>query len=69
MLIDCARCEIRGRGCADCLVTVLFDTPEQVAGLGAAEQHAVEILARAGFEVEVLAGPAPAGTARPFRAA
>ncbi|MFE0592416.1 hypothetical protein [Micromonospora echinospora] len=69
MLIDCARCEIRGRGCADCLVTVLFDTPGQVAGLGAAEQHAIEVLARAGFEVEVLPVPTPAAPVRPFRAA
>ncbi|SCL23322.1 hypothetical protein [Micromonospora inyonensis] len=69
MLIDCARCEIRGRGCADCLVTVLFDMPEQVAGLGAAEQHAVEVFARAGFEVEILPATAPATPARPFRAA
>lgn len=57
MLIDCARCEIRGTGCADCLVTVLLDAPEQVAGLGAAEQHAIEVLTRAGFEVEVLPPP------------
>ncbi|OZV84626.1 hypothetical protein CA850_01950 [Micromonospora echinospora] len=69
MLIDCARCEIRHRGCADCLVTVLFDTPEQVAGLGAAEQHAVEVLARAGFEVEILPATVPAAPVRPFRAA
>lgn len=59
MLIDCARCEIRGPGCADCLVTVLLDTPAQVAGLGAAEQHAIEVFARAGFEVEVLPTPVP----------
>ncbi|BCL13040.1 hypothetical protein [Micromonospora sagamiensis] len=64
MLIDCARCEIRGRGCADCLVTVLFDTPDEVTGLGAAEQHAIEVLAWAGFEVEILPGAAPAGSGR-----
>ncbi|WDZ84421.1 hypothetical protein [Micromonospora cathayae] len=59
MLIDCSSCRIRGEGCADCLVTVLLDTPAQVAGLGGAEQHAIEVLTRAGFEVEVLAPTRP----------
>lgn len=66
MLIDCDRCGIRGAGCADCLVTALFDAAP-VGALGTAEQQAVEVFGRAGFEVEVLAAT-PAGR-RPGRAA
>ncbi|MBQ1072927.1 hypothetical protein KBX06_07090 [Micromonospora sp. C31] len=65
MLIDCAGCGIRGSGCADCLVTVLLDDSSPAAGLGGAEARAIEVFARAGFEVEVLPTPRPAG--RPTR--
>lgn len=76
MLIECARCEIRGVGCADCLVTVLYDTSEPVAGLGVAEQRAVEVFTRAGFDVTVLPADvavlpasAPPTPSQPVRAA
>ncbi|MEH0971404.1 hypothetical protein V6U77_09755 [Micromonospora sp. CPCC 205546] len=61
MLIDCAGCEIRGSGCAGCLVTVLLDDSSPAAELGGAEARAIEVFARAGFEVEVLPAPRPAG--------
>ncbi|MEU5944620.1 hypothetical protein ABZ793_03560 [Micromonospora sp. NPDC047465] len=60
MIIDCAGCGIRGSGCSDCLVTALLDDSSPAAGLGGAEARAVEVFARAGFEVEVLSAPPPA---------
>ena len=60
MLIDCDRCGIRGAGCSGCLVTALLDTGSPAADLDAAEHRAIEVFARAGFEVEVLSAvPAP----------
>ncbi|MEV4197672.1 hypothetical protein [Micromonospora globbae] len=68
MLIDCDRCDIRGDGCSDCLVTALFDDRSPAADLGAAEHRAIEVFARAGFEVEVLSAPRPRATRpRPMR--
>ncbi|NJP33475.1 hypothetical protein [Micromonospora thermarum] len=66
MLIECDRCGIRGDGCSGCLVTALFDEASPTAGLGSAEARAIEVFARAGFEVEVLPGP-PAGRSRTRR--
>jgi hypothetical protein len=66
MLIDCDSCGIRGAGCSGCLVTALLDTGAPGADLGAAEIRALEVFARAGFEVEVLP-PAPARRARARR--
>lgn len=64
MLIDCDGCGVRGDGCADCLVTALFDT-SPADGLGGAEVRAIEVFARAGFDVEVLPEPRrPAGRPR-----
>ncbi|SBT44963.1 hypothetical protein [Micromonospora auratinigra] len=62
MLIDCDTCGIRGAGCSGCLVTALLDTGP-AADLGPAELRAMEVFARAGFEVEVL----PASSAPPVR--
>ncbi|RKN50849.1 hypothetical protein [Micromonospora endolithica] len=59
MLIDCDRCGIRGDGCSGCLVTALFDADSATAGLGDAEARAIEVFARAGFDVEVLPAPRP----------
>ncbi|SCL37683.1 hypothetical protein GA0070624_5956 [Micromonospora rhizosphaerae] len=61
MLIDCDRCGIRGAGCSGCLVTALLDTGSPAAGLDAAEHRAIEVFARAGFEVEVLPPAPPVG--------
>ncbi|MFC8847662.1 MULTISPECIES: hypothetical protein [unclassified Micromonospora] len=62
MLIDCDRCRVRGAGCGDCLVTALLDADAPEGGLGPAELRAIEVFARAGFDVEVLpsAGAVPA---------
>jgi hypothetical protein len=48
MIIDCGRCETRGNGCRDCVITVL--DPRTVAGyLGEAEVRALGVLADAGL--------------------
>ncbi|MFF4875888.1 MULTISPECIES: hypothetical protein [unclassified Micromonospora] len=64
MLIDCEGCPTQGGGCSGCLVAALFDESSPAAGLAAAEVQAIEVFARAGFDVEVLAAPARPGTAR-----
>ena len=48
MIIECCRCETRGNGCRDCVITVLG--PSNVAGyLGEAEVRALGVLADAGL--------------------
>jgi hypothetical protein len=55
MTIDCGRCEMRGTGCQDCVITVLG--PPNAAGssaqapghLGEAEMKALGVLAAAGM--------------------
>ena len=66
MKIDCGRCEMRGKGCQDCVITVLgprnaagFDA--QVPGhLGEAEVKALGVLAAAG-----MVPPPPGSTVLP----
>ncbi|MFI5925169.1 hypothetical protein ACIA3K_04215 [Micromonospora sp. NPDC051543] len=66
MLIDCDGCAKRADGCSGCPLTALFDDTSPAAGLVAAEVEAIEVFARAGFDVEVLAAPAqPDAPARP----
>lgn len=67
MRIDCDTCGIRGAGCSGCLVTALLDTDSPAADLGPAEHRAIEVFARAGFEVEVLPPPAARPARRPRR--
>ncbi|MDG4765168.1 hypothetical protein O7632_13835 [Solwaraspora sp. WMMD406] len=57
MLIDCDTCTVRGAACGGCLVNALIEAPRAVARLDSEERHAVEVFARAGFEVEVLDEP------------
>ncbi|MEU8425470.1 hypothetical protein AB0C15_31810 [Micromonospora sp. NPDC048835] len=64
MLIDCDGCAKRADGCSGCPLTALFDETSPVAGLVAAEVEAIEVFARAGFDVEVLAAPARPEAAR-----
>lgn len=61
MLIDCDSCAVRGAACAGCLVNALLDTPREVGRLTSGERQAIEVFARAGFEVQVLpdARPSP----------
>ncbi|ROT31447.1 hypothetical protein [Micromonospora sp. HM5-17] len=59
MLIDCDTCTARGAACAGCVVSALLDRPSPVATLTPDEQYAIEVFARAGFDVEVLPTPPP----------
>jgi hypothetical protein len=71
MTIDCGRCEMRGAGCQDCVITVLG--PRNAAGLssaaapaylGEAEVKALGVLAAAGM-VPPLRFSLPGSTALP----
>jgi hypothetical protein len=59
MLIDCTKCPQRESGCADCMITALYEPPAEVEHLDRDELWAIETLARAGFEVTLL-DPQPA---------
>ncbi len=48
MIIDCDRCEARGVGCGDCVVTVLLGAPPAVE-IDATEQAAIAALADGGL--------------------
>jgi hypothetical protein len=48
MTIDCGRCETRGNGCRDCVITVL-EPPNVTGYLGEAEVRALGVLADAGL--------------------
>jgi hypothetical protein len=58
MLIDCDSCAVRGDACGGCLVSALIDTPPQYGQLTDAERQAIEVFARAGFDVDVISEPA-----------
>ena len=64
MLIDCDSCAVRGAACAGCLVSALLDAPGSAGRLTTEEHRAIEVLGRAGFDVQVLAEP----TRSPLRA-
>ena len=62
MIIDCGRCETRGNGCRDCVITVL--EPPNVPGyLPEPELQALRVLADAGL-VPPLRLTVPGTTAR-----
>jgi hypothetical protein len=48
MLIDCDTCVVRGKGCPDCVISVLLGMPGPVE-LDDAEQTAIGRLAEAGL--------------------
>jgi hypothetical protein len=49
MLIDCDTCSVRGRGCRDCVVTVILNNPVQPVELDDTEQGALDVLSAAGL--------------------
>lgn len=49
MLIDCDSCEVRGRACGDCVVTVLLGAPPDGVRLDAEERAALDVLAASGL--------------------
>ena len=48
MLVDCDSCEVRGKACQDCVVSVLLGTPPSNT-LDTSEQRAIDALASAGL--------------------
>ncbi len=49
MFIDCDRCELRGVGCADCVVAVLLGEPAEGVEISPARRRALRILAEGGL--------------------
>ena len=64
MIVDCDTCAVRGTGCADCAIHVLFHTPPEIEQLTTDEIHAIEVLARAGLDPEVVEVPAESAVPR-----
>lgn len=48
MIIDCDRCVVRGKACADCVVTVLLGPPPEL-DLDDEERRALDVFAEAGM--------------------
>lgn len=57
MLIDCDTCAVRGAACGGCMLSALLDTPAEHTDLTGDEHQAIEVFARAGFDVEVISEP------------
>ncbi|GAB7037957.1 MULTISPECIES: hypothetical protein [Catenuloplanes] len=57
MIVDCDTCAVRGTGCADCAIHVLFHAPPEIERLTPDEINAIEMFARAGLEPEVVEVP------------
>jgi hypothetical protein len=49
MIVDCDTCQVRGHGCAECVVPVLLGSPERGADLGPEERRAIAVLAAGGL--------------------
>jgi len=47
--IDCETCEVRGRGCGDCVVTVLLGCAPEGVVISEDEQSALAMLADSGL--------------------
>jgi hypothetical protein len=67
MQIDCEQCTVRGRGCGDCVVTVILGGPPIGIDLDEADRVALAVLADSGLVPPLrllgsagLDGPAPA---------
>jgi hypothetical protein len=56
MLIDCDTCAVRGTACAGCMMSAMLDAAAPVERLDPEERRAIEVFARAGFDVQLLAG-------------
>jgi hypothetical protein len=49
MVIVCDTCQVRGRACSDCVVTVVLGAPSGGVELDAAECRALDVLAHSGL--------------------
>jgi len=57
MLIDCDTCAVRGAACGGCMLSALLDMPAEHTDLTGDEHRAIEVFARAGFDIEVISEP------------
>jgi hypothetical protein len=49
VIIDCDSCEVRGRACGDCVVTVLLGAPPSGVEIDDGEREALAVLAESGL--------------------
>lgn len=49
MIIDCDSCDVRGKECGDCVVTVLLGAPPAGVELDDDERRAIDALAGSGL--------------------
>jgi hypothetical protein len=49
VLIDCDHCQMRGRACADCVVTVLLGPPHAAIDMDEEHRAAIDVLAGSGL--------------------
>jgi hypothetical protein len=52
MVVDCDSCEVRGKACQECVISVLLGPPNlerATVQLDASEQRALDVLAGAGM--------------------
>nr|WP_209647762.1 hypothetical protein [Kibdelosporangium banguiense] len=52
MVVDCDSCEVRGKACQECVISVLLGPPcleKNTVELDASEQRAIDVLAGAGM--------------------
>ncbi len=65
MIVDCDTCAVRGKACADCVVTVLLGAPPELE-FDAEERRALDVFAEAGMMPRLRLVPGrPDGTAPP----
>lgn len=68
MIVDCDRCEVRGRACGDCVITVLLGAPPGGVELDPTERRALDALASAGLVPRLRLVDGEDATAHPCRA-
>lgn len=63
MIIDCDGCEVRGRACGDCVVSVLLGAPPTGVEIDEAERTALDVLAGSGLvpPLRLVSAPGAAG--------
>ncbi|MDR7278255.1 hypothetical protein [Catenuloplanes atrovinosus] len=67
MIVDCDTCAVRGTGCAGCAIHALFHTPPEIERLTPDEIQAIEVLARAGLDPEIVEVPDESVPRTPLR--
>lgn len=66
--VDCGTCQVRGHGCADCVVSVLLGFPDDLpVSLSDDEQQAIGVLAASGLVPPLRLLPKPRNPAQEQR--